>query len=351
MQIINYYQPWLRPFLGKKKTILPVGIKSYYYYSFEDGLWDLIANKFFEDAHLTFLIPNFYCMDVVENIKARGHKVVFYALDRDFQIAPKLFRTYVKKYSPDILIKFHACGITSKIGLPHTGLLIEDCVHRLVNPAEIKLTSDRHIIMDSLRKVSPLPGSRMFGTATALSFAQTRKSYGNVYVIKSLFYYFLFRLGLKIGYILNNPQIVKQVHEIILKKHDDVIGDSLKPHPGMKIFLGLIDRINFKNIERVKERQVRLYIKYLNKLFQGEYFYQVKISEDDYKNLHVYPLGFKVKPSRKMEKAIQQAGITVWFKFPESPWSQDKGVLFLPLGFHIHDPQISYIAKTLVDLV
>jgi hypothetical protein len=350
MQAINYYQPWLRPFLGKKKTELPDGVKSYYYYSFEDGLWDLLSNKFPRGNKLIFLIPDFYCLDVIENIKARGHRVIFYPLDKDLQIAPKLFETFISKYRPDIVIVFHACGITSQVNLVQNCLVIEDCVHRLVNPAKIKPANDRHIMMDSLRKVSPLPGSRMFGTGKALSFSQAKNSYLNLYSIESLFYYIIFRFLLKIGCVTKSSTLIKKAHELTLKKHDDIIGDSRLSYRGMGIFKGLINRINYTKLEQVKDWQVKSYIKNFQKIFSGKVFYRITIPESDYKYLHVYPLGFRTKPNKKVEELLQSKGIVVWFKFPDCPWSGSKGVLFLPLGPHISGDQISFTAKILVDL-
>ncbi len=207
MPAINYYQPWLRPFLQSRKNSLPPGIKSYYYYSFEDGLWDVLANKFPPGRQLTCLVPDFYCLDVVNNLTARGHKIVFYPLDKHFQISGPKLGIYINRYQPEVVVVFHPCGITAKClqqpdwnqDLPRESVIIEDWVHRLVNPEEIKLTDDRHIVIDSLRKVSPLPGSRIFGSERALNFSQAENSHFNLYVARSLSLYILFRLTLKAG--------------------------------------------------------------------------------------------------------------------------------------------------------
>src|SRR5512141_2170199 len=115
MPLVNYYQPWLLPFLTMRANYWPSNIKSYYYHSFEDGLWDVIDNKFPKGKQLTVLVPDFYCKDVVDNILIRGHRVVYYPLDRNFQISNDKFTEFVKTYRPDIVIIFNACGITSNL--------------------------------------------------------------------------------------------------------------------------------------------------------------------------------------------------------------------------------------------
>lgn len=349
--MLNYYQPFLLPFLKSSPNPPIPGIKSYYYHSFEDALWDLIQHKFSAGKRLTILVPDFYCSDVLDNLKARGYKYIYYSLDADFQISTPKFRKYLSTFAPDIVIVFHACGILSNLFIdkswfpeltPHC-LIIEDSVHRLVDPANISLINNNHFIIDSLRKVSPLPGSRLFGTPSGLSFSQAPSSFLSYYSLSSFFYYLLFRLCLITGFLLNNSRLVSYSHNTILRKHDDIIGDSFIPHRGLPVFLPLIARFDYLKLRKVKEVQVALYKKYLS----GSTLSSTKMALDGIssEDLHVYPLVFNTPPDENISSYLFSHNLPVWFKFMDTPWSRDKSVLFLPLGFHIKENNIKYLAN------
>jgi hypothetical protein len=136
----------------------------------------------------------------------------------------------------------------------------------------------------------------------------------------------------------------------VLKKHDDIIGDSRVPYAGFPFILNIFDRFNFHKVETRKTQQVRLYEKYLKPIFTTYPFYKIRISKEDYGKLHVYPLGYSVTPNTQLEHYLYKKGIVVWFKFPDSKWSKKRGVLFLPLGFHITEPDIEYMGETLREL-
>ncbi len=340
--MINYYQPFLLPFLKLKPDDIPAGLICLYYHSFEDGLWDLLQHRF-PGRRLKFLVPDFYCSDVLDNLKNRGHRYIYYPLDRNFQISVSQFKKYLWLNRPDVVIIFHACGITSRLfddtswlaDLPPHSLIIEDSVHRLLDPRKIKLLSDRHFVIDSLRKVSPLPGSRLFGSPAALSSFTSHTSYFNRYFMLSSFYYLLFRFVLALGFVINSAALVSLAHQQLLKTHDDLIGDSFTPQPGLPVFLPLIHRLNYAKLNRLKKRQVTLYRRYFRSIFSSPWFYQPDIPVSDYPHLHIFPLGFTRPPSSDLARFLRLKHLPVWFKFLDTPWSQSRGVLFLPLGFHV----------------
>lgn len=352
--MIQYYQPWLFPFLSLKKKQLPADIARYFYHSFEDALWDLLEKKNVSPGSV-FLIPDFYCDDVIQNVQKHGYKVILYPLDAHFQISSGEFAKYVQKYTPAVVIVFHACGITSQLTIdvswqkvmPDRTIIIEDSVHKLIDPEYICLSGDNQYVMDSLRKVSPLPGCCMYGSFQALSFKQTR-SIVSSYTALSFLYYVLFRVTLSIGILVGSSRLVKWAHKSILKKHDDIIGDSALPYAGFSFILPFLDRFNFKKIEAVKSEQVQQYESSLRPLFTSKDFYHISLPHKDFGKLHVYPLCFTRKPDSNLENYLQKNGVPVWFKFPESAWSQKRGVLFLPLGFHVSTQGIQLVAKLLI---
>ena len=169
--MLTYYQPFLFPFLHAKKYVLPKNVYRKFYISFEDGLWNLLKSQQIEHGS-TIFIPDFYCMDVVQNIQLHGYTPVLYTLDDHFQISKKNSDYLRRIQKPTVLILFHACGIQNKRltdpvyiqSVAQNSLVIEDAVQRLVNPENIQLHHANHVIIDSLRKTSPLHGSFIYGS-------------------------------------------------------------------------------------------------------------------------------------------------------------------------------------------
>jgi hypothetical protein len=258
-----------------------------------------------------------------------------------------------------VVIIFHACGITSDLvidrtwlpDLPSASLLIEDSVHRLVNPAGIKFLTDNHFIIDSLRKVSPLPGSRMFVKSPEVFCPNQVNPFLSAYSMKAAFLYFVFRLLQTFGFIFNSSVLLGFAHEHLLRVHDDLVGDSPLPHGGFLINKFLSKYFNHSRIEGLKRTQTGWYRKYFQRVFKSDQFYPVSIPPSDYGFLHVYPLGFNHPPSQNLITYLHSKNIPVWFKFTDSPWSQKRGVLFLPLGFHVSETQVRFLAGTLLDFI
>lgn len=350
--MINYYQPFLFPFIQTTPHRQPLGLKTYYYHSFEDALWDFLDHKF-PGRKLRFLVPDFYCSDVLDNIKSRGHEYIYYQLDQDFQIAPSQFQKYLWLNQPDIVIIFHACGITSNLlknltwlsDFPKTSLIIEDSVHKLVNPQQVKLVNTRHFVIDSLRKVSPLPGSRIFGLPNGLDFIPSQSSFISSYFLSSFFLFLLFKITLSIGFVVNSASLVSFAHNQILKAHDNIIGDSLHPQTGLSSMKPFISRLNYAKVAKLKNHQVSLYRKYFKEVFNLPNFYNVQIPQSDFGHLHVFPLGVLTSSLPELTDYLHARNIPVWFKFTDTPWSQRRGVIFLPLGFHISDHDIQKLSS------
>jgi hypothetical protein len=354
--MLNYYQPWLLPFLQAKSSSVPMPLTMRYYHSFEDGLWDLIRHKFPSKKKVSFLVPDFYCSDVLDNLISHGFSYTYYPLDANFQISASHFKKYLWLYHPDIVIIFHACGITSNLlkdsswlsDLPKTSILVEDSVHRLVDPQSIHLIHPHHVVMDSLRKDSPFPGSRMFGSPEFINFGKPF-SHLTIYQLQSFFYYFLFRFLLKLGFLLSSSSLTIFAHEKILKTHDDLVGDSFTPHSGLSFYLPFIRHLNYQKIAALKAAQIELYESCLSSIFSNPKFFQVSIPESDYPHMHVYPLGLNTSHPENLVSYLHHHKIPVWAKFTDTPWSAARSVLFLPLGFHVSAKEIHYLANHLAS--
>jgi hypothetical protein len=347
-----YYQPFLLPFLGLRRAKTKPGIRRYYYHSFEDGLWDFLVKKEVPKKSY-FLIPDFYCLDVVENIRRHGYQVELYPLDDQLQPIEVELQRRVKKFQPKIIFIFHAAGITANLKKwPEKTIIIEDCVHRLVNPSQVKIQNDRHFVMDSLRKVSPLPGSFIYGTQAGLNYSQSTASYFSSYFIKTALWFHLFRLMLCFSESFYLPGLAKFAHLTILKKHDDIIGDRFIPQVGLSWIPWLHSWMNFSKVEKHKQRQVEWYERELKKLWQNPDFYRIHTKPLDKGKLHVYPVGLRFSTPQKADQFTQKLhkkGLPIWAKFLDASWSARHQVLFLPLGFHITERRMMEIKKALIE--
>lgn len=372
-RVINYYQPFLWPFLHWRRSHISSDIQQRYWFSFEDALWELLPERGIRQGSL-ILLPDFYCIDVVENMQAHGYKTAFYAVDDQFQINETVFKTKVMQLHPAVVILFHVAGIQCQLATQsviqwlsqQNCLVIEDCVHRLVDPSTVQLFDSHHIVMDSLRKVSPLPGSMVYEPRKKTATAQlhppkiTTNHTLNMRVLFAEFLYqyqatsifIFFRLIQALAVLTRSAWLMRYAHQVILKKHDDLVGDSHHGYLGWRIGKWLHSFINFAKVETVKQQQIRYYSSLLHQVFnqQDNFFYQIKISIDDEPRMHVYPLGLQKPITTHQLDWLHQHGVVVWPKFSDSPWAKNRGVLFLPLGFHVTDNDIKHTISVISRL-
>ncbi len=359
--MLTYYQTFLLPFLRTSRYTLPRDIARAYFISFEDALWNLLTGRGLPKKSV-ILVPDFYCMDVVENIKQHGYTPVFYPLDNHFQIKKTDFEKLRKKYSPAVIIFFHACGIQQKIlnnyeyiqRLAQHTLIIEDAVQRLVNPEKIRILHPNHVIIDSLRKTSPLHGSFIYGNAgTIISIPHPIKP-EYVYQLKTTILFVFFRLVFITGVLLKSNSIIRYAHKVILQAHDDTIGDSIVGHNGVWYVPLIHSYFNFPLVESLKKKQVIQYshlLKDINKY--NRHIYAIHIPEKDYSLLHVFPVGYHIRNTfteNTINSCLHRAGYPVWTKFPDCPWSKKRAVLFLPLGFHVEYNEIKDICSVITHI-
>ena len=333
--MLNYYQPFLWPFLRRKRYILPKGISQVFYHSFEDGLWDILRQKKVPQGSI-ILISDFYCMDVIENIQKHGFRVQYYQLDNQFKISLEKLTNLVDEIKPAVLIIFHACGIMNNVTEREDCIVIEDSVHLLLNPEKIIIRNKNHFIIDSLRKVSPLYGSFVYCLPGELSNKNKPISW---YFIASHFYYLVFKFVFVLGILSKLSFLVNLAHTSLLKAHDDIVGDQFEPTYGFLPYSWIHQFFDFEKIEKLKINQVGLYDSYLGKSNLLDR-YQVDISK-----LHVYPFVSDFKPDRAIENMLHKDNAIVWFKYPDCPWSEKKSVLFLPLGFHVSNNEIRFVSN------
>ncbi len=356
--MLTYYQPFLFPFLHAKKYVLPKNVYRRFYISFEDGLWNLLRSHHITPGSV-ILIPDFYCMDVIQNIQHHGYTPVFYPLDDHFQISKKRFDYLRRVHKPTVIFLFHACGIQNTLltdsayirKIARQSLIVEDAVQRLVNPKNIHLHHANHVIIDSLRKTSPLHGSFIYGSEQLIHNLEVQIPYLEFgYQVFTLLLFITFRLIFLIGVIFKSDVLVRYAHMHILRIHDDYIGDSIYGHTGPWYIPLIHQHISFSRIEHLKGKQSIRYARVLTKIHQIPELYSIRIDKQHYPYLHVFPLGFKITKKISHETInlyFKQLGIPIWTKFPDCPWSKTRAVLFLPLGFHVGYNEIDRVCRLL----
>lgn len=358
-------------YLWFKTTKIPSSLDHFFYVSWEDALWDLLQ-QMEVPADSTALVPSFFCPDVVTNMAAHGVTSIYYPVDANFQTDPVVFKRWLEKYQPKVVVILHAVGITNKLwqecdiwlpALPKDCLLVEDSVHRVVNPQGIKLLTPNHVVIDSLRKVIPLPGSNLYTVVNR--FRSRQHQHDAWYRTMVLWWWVIFQSCLGVSQLVPNRGWQRswnlRAEQAMLIGYD-LIGDSQQSNLGWKWAQVLAAHINFEKIKRTKQAQVAVYYSLLAEKHFDSFSVPV-IPKSDWELLRGFPLILPVKkmgPS-KAAKIIRTAeetlqilrahGLMIRFELTDCPWSKDQKVVYLPIGPHLSLRKVTAIAHTIVGLI
>jgi len=259
----------------------------------------------------------------------------------------------VKKYKPTVLIIFHTLGIKNNLllktdwfkKLDKNTILIEDCVHRIVDPNKVKFIKQDHFIIDSLRKVVPLQGSVVyaqkkyinFSVPTILQSFRYATSVTLLWATMNLFWVFsqLF-FGTKLSVWL-----VDKANKI-MKTGYDLIGNSIKPARGFFIFDFLQQFIDIENIQRKKRDQIEFYEKKLADLPEN-IFQKVPYENSDKAEMVAYPLVLSIKNAANILSTIRRKGLLLDFELDDSQWSKKQKIIYLPIGPYLTNRNMNKI--------
>lgn len=347
--MLNYYQPFTFPFLGRKQYVLPKGISQHYFHSFEDGLWDILKQKKIPRGSV-LLLPDFYCIDVIKNIEHHGFQIQFYSLNSQFQASEEDIISLIQEVNPQVVIIFHVCGVLNTLvqselfwEYASNILVIEDSVHLLINPEEVSIKNNNHFIIDSLRKVSPLPGSFVYSLPGVL----TRKNQFpfTAYTLSTHVLFLLFKALFVFGVLFHSTRLVRFAHEKVLNAHDAIVGDVFAGTHGFPPFVWAHRFFNFEKVKKIKKAQVELYNNILSEINQ----FSAPLVKSG--QLHAYPLVISRLPETAFEHFLHTKKAVVWFKYPDCLWSKKRSVLFLPLGFHVSDAEIKNVSNNIKSYV
>jgi len=345
---------FLLKYLGFKKNKLPKNIGRLFYLSWEDALWDILEKKQVKKGS-TALVPEFFCGDVENNIKNHGYKIAYYPVSNKLQTTNKQLTESIKNANPKVLIIFHAIGITNKSfnktdwlkKIDKNLILIEDCVHKIVDPKKIKFLRKNHFIIDSLRKVVPLQGSVVYAQKNDINFSepnilQSWKYATSVTLLWAIMNFFwgltqIFRRRKLSIWFANKANK-------IMKTGYDLIGNNLLPARGFFVFNFLQQFVDAEMIRQTKIKQVDFYEKRLINLPKN-IFQKVPYNDSDKAELIAYPLVLPIDAADKILYQIQGQGLMLDFELNDSQWSKKQKIIYLPLGPHIKECDLEEIVN------
>lgn len=315
-----------------KKNIIPKDLKELFYLSWEDALWDILIHKKIKKGSL-ILVPDFYCSDVEENIKNHGYKIARYRILSNLKADKKSFSNSIVKYKPSVIVIFHPVGMKSNLldnfdwikKITGKSILIEDAVHRVVDAGDYKIIRTNHFVMDSLRKVVPLQGAHIIGNTSDLNFNPPPALQSYLYFIKVNINCMLMNICWTLGF--------NKWAEYLMLKGYGLIGDEIKPARGSLIAKFLSDRLDIKNIQKLREKQVNFYKEKLNNFLP----FRLSLKNKDKKHLRGYPVILSISKAEKILHFLRKNGLLVRFELEGSNWSKKQKIIYLPLGFHVND--------------
>ena len=336
-----------RTFLSSKKQIWPTDITREYFLSFEDALWNLLPRLGYKKGS-TFLVPELYCVDVINNIRDHGYNVFEYPVNPDLSVDVTRVMEVVAEIRPDVFIDFETVGIASEISrsiakkLPFYTLIINDRVHSVISPTINNFpVSDRHLILTSFRKVTPFPGSVAIYTRNA------RKSLGKlpfVYTVHALGLWIRYITLLRISTLLKSTRLA-QGAEKLLRKHDNLIGDAKESAPLPNIFFSLIDRINVTTIENSKKSHFKIYRSVLKECMHSDFIIPISGLANSARKLRGYPIIIQASIAKNFEKLCREKGFLTVSQLDECTWAKSQKLYLLPLGPHLSIKDVKIIAN------
>jgi hypothetical protein len=329
-----------------KKNVLPENIKGLFYLSWEDALWDILSKKNIKHGSC-ILVPDFYCSDVEKNMKLHGCRLAFYKINNDLSADKESFVSQITKFKPQVIIIFHPVGIKSNLlenpkWLVKTvgdSILIEDSVHRVVDPKDFKIFKKNHFIINSLRKVVPIQGSWLYGDRADLDFYEPPfyQSFGYRIRVNILWFLMVAAWTLKLFTLAEKLMLIGY----------DLIGDSILPAKGSYIAKFLAVRLDSRKIEETKNEQVIYYEKELGKILP----IKLSISDKDKRKMRGFPVVLSQKNAKNILNFLRGNGLLVRFELNDSGWSKKQKIIYLPLGIYMTRGQQTMVCNLVRSVV
>jgi len=349
------------PFIGKyfsnnsKITSKNVFFKSFYL-SWEDALWHVLKVYNFKKGSVV-MVPQFYCGNVVEHMVEHGLKVVTYPVDKYLVTKNKIFRQILLKTKPSIVIVFHPVGIQNMLiknhkqwasALPAKTVLIEDCVHQIIDPKSIRFINKRHLFIDSLRKVVPVQGSFVYSRQKLPDISGWQNFITLPYRVGVFVLWIIMQINLIQAHFSKSKNLEKlfnKLAEISMLTGYKLIGSNRLASPGIFFMKKISEKINITLIKKSKILQAKIYKTKIKHLLKTGKFWLPKISKSDYSNLRGFPLIIDISMAYKFLNYMRASGVFLRFELNDSAWSAGQKIVYLPMGLHVSSADVSLIIK------
>lgn len=353
------HQLW--KYLTFKNTFqLPVHLSARFYLSWEDALWHLI--EVHQLRGKTIAVPEFFCGDVMQNMRDHGLHVITYA-DHSMDPIKSSSLGSGGSSSPlptaDIIVIFHPVGIHNSLieridELDPKIWVIEDCVHQVIDPSKVKITRKRHLLIDSWRKVMPLQGSVLIGHADDLPIGPP-SARPWIYEYKIITLWLLMQSAALVGWGSAAQRFMRWGY--------DILGDSPIPGRLPRIFSFLRKYVDYEKIQKYKMTQMQAYHLALDQLIERDpRLFTFAYTPADWTHMRAFPLGLYlsevakpdspssaesadegVVPSRHggtgwgcsadtILSRLRASGLLVRYELNDCIWSEKQKVVYLPLG-------------------
>lgn len=350
---------YLWKYLGTRFHNVPLGVKRQFYISYEDALWHILAKKSIKQGSVV-LVPEFFCGDVENNIKSHGYNIKHYKVSKLLVSSKTNLIKQIREQHPKVVIIFHPVGISNFLIkdkswmqlLPPDSIVIEDCVHQIINSENIELMHPNHVIVDSLRKVLPLQGSVVYGHAKFLNFDEPQILQASSYRLRVTVLWFLMNCCWGMTQLFKHQKIsvslAKLANQLMIRGYN-LIGDNVLPARGSIVFNFLQRFVEPTKVEQTKIKQVEYYEKYLPQNPSKNYVIP-KYTEAEKGRLVAYPLIFNLKHAANALDTFHKHGIMLRFELNDSIWSRHHKILYLPLLPHLTIQDLKIIVKVAKDL-
>lgn len=350
----HLYQPQLWEFVGFPTRSREQTPSVTFFLSFEDALWTLCRHLGLGRGR-RFLVPSLYCMEVVDALRQRGFSVEHYALDADLQADVGEIERRVAACPSALVIVYHPFGMLSNLCratawealLGPEGGIIEDCAHRLLLGSHECRVGARRFVLDSLRKVTSLQGSRLLSTpqhAAGLQRCVGRRTAAGLATIAR---YRLWRTVLFAADRLGSDRLWRRA-EVQFEGYNERIGTLEPPQLGPLLDRAAVPWLSPATVAQHKEALARVYREALVPLAaRWPFVQQIAVAEEELGRLKSYPVAVDRHRVSPLLGVLEERRVHLDAVFPDSPHCATRHILALPLGPHMNAAD----AARLVDVL
>ncbi|MDP2586161.1 MAG: hypothetical protein Q8P32_00090 [Candidatus Komeilibacteria bacterium] len=290
-KLISFLKPFIFQPLNWPKH-QPLFSRQYFFLSFGDSLSFLLEHYQFQPLQQIALLPNFYCPETLKYL-SRHFKIVFYQINDDFSVDKESYFKAIQQHQPGLIVNYCFTGFTLSeieksrlLGLiGNQTIIIEDYAHRIVDFKEWQSLSERHFIIDSIRKHAPVLGSHLINLAFKSS---VKAEQWNFYKIKCHLLQLTKGLTALLAILLNSQKLHDLSEEMFFLQNQ-IIGVYPKSTLGNCLSFFLYNCLNLNDLKTHRQELSACYTNGLTALNQPQlkFINQAELAKSE---LNHYPL-------------------------------------------------------------